>query len=159
MFSDLILDNSKKEGIQDENYQDIYVPRFFIPPINIFSTGHAVDVDYAEIKSVNKAQVCVDDSFLSKSGNPDSESKEMESMGIERSIASDTKCSPDKDAFGTYDGLKKSERYTMTEGLAMKESMERLNESSSQSSSLHLKNRRRSASLRQKYQIHGKFLV
>lgn len=89
MFSDLILDNSKKEGIQDENYQDIYVPMFFIPPINIFSIGHAVE--NAEIKSVNEAQVCVDDSFLPKSETPDSESKGMGSMEIERSIASDKK--------------------------------------------------------------------
>lgn len=107
MFSDLILDNSKKQEIQDENDQDIYVPRFFIPPIPNTSIGHGVDVDYTEIKSGNKTQVCVDDSFLSKSGSPDSESKEMGSLGIERSIASDTKCGPDKDAFGTYDGLKK----------------------------------------------------
>lgn len=67
----------------------------------------------------------------------------MGSMGIKNAIASDKKC----------------ECYAMTEGLAMKESMECLNESSSQSSSLHLKNRRRSASLRQKYQIHGIFLA
>lgn len=158
MFSDLILDNSKKVELQEENNQDIYVPRFFIPPIQIISIGHAVDVEHAEIKSINEAQVCVDDSFLLKSESPDSESKEMGSMGIERSIASDKKCGPDKDAFGTYDGLKKSECYTMTEELAMTESMERSNESSSESSSLHLKNRRRCASLRQKYEIHGIFL-
>lgn len=58
MFSDLILDNSKKEEIHDENDQDKYVPRFIIPPIPIISIGHAVDVEYADIKSVNKAQVC-----------------------------------------------------------------------------------------------------
>nr|XP_034328119.1 protein mono-ADP-ribosyltransferase PARP14 isoform X2 [Crassostrea gigas] len=88
-----IRDNSKKVELQEENDQDIYVPKFFIPPINIFSIGHAVE--NAEIKSVNEAQVCVDDSFLPKSETPDSDSKGMGSMEIERSIASDKKPDPD----------------------------------------------------------------
>lgn len=88
-FKFLLLDNSKKVELQEENDQDIYVPKFFIPPINIFSIGHAVK--NAEIKSVNEAQVCVDDSFLPKSETPDSESKGMGSMEIERSIVSDKK--------------------------------------------------------------------
>lgn len=115
-FKFLLLDNSKKVELQEENDQDIYVPKFFIPPINIFSIGHAVE--NAEIKSVNEAQVCVDDSFLPKSETPDSESKGMGGMEIERSIASDKEPDPDiLDALGTYDGLKMSKCFTLTEGV------------------------------------------
>lgn len=91
MFSDLILENSKKvKKLQEEDDQDIYVPRFFIPPISTLSIVHAVDkdVEYAETKSVNEAQVCVDNSFLSRSESLDSESEVMGDMEIKRSIAS-----------------------------------------------------------------------
>lgn len=119
-------------------------------------------MEYEKIESVNEAQVCVDDSFLSRSESHDSESTIIGSMNIERFIASSKKCDADKD--NITDELKKSECYTIAEGLTMKESMERSNVisvmgSSFQSSSPHMKNFGQSASSRQKYQIHGIFFL
>lgn len=98
---------------------DTYVPRFSIQPIPTPVVGKYVnkDVKYEKIEPVNEAQVCVDDSFLSNSESLDSEFNNE---------------------------LKKSERYTIAEGLTMKESMGRSNVisvmgSSFQSSSPHIK--------------------
>lgn len=87
--SDLFSDNSEKvEKLKEKDDQDIYVPKFFFPPISNRSIVHAVDKEYANVESVNEAQVCVGESFLSKPECLDSESKVMGSMEIERSIAS-----------------------------------------------------------------------
>lgn len=144
--------------------QDTYVPRFSIQPIPTPVVGKYVnkDVKYEKIEPVNEAQVCVDDSFLSNSESLDSESTIIGSMKIDRFITSGKKCDGDKD--NITDELKKSERYTISEGLTMKESMGRSNVisvmgSSFQSSSPHMKNFGRSASSRQKYQIHGIFFL
>nr|XP_034328122.1 protein mono-ADP-ribosyltransferase PARP14 isoform X2 [Crassostrea gigas] len=84
-----IRDNSEKvEKLKEKDDQDIYVPKFFIPLISNRSIVHVVDKEYANVESVNEAQVCVGESFLSKPECLDSESKVMGSMEIERSIAS-----------------------------------------------------------------------
>lgn len=86
----MFLDKSEKFEKLKEEDQDIYVPRFYIPQILTFSTDHAVDKDVedATIESVNEAQACVDESFLSTSESPDSESKVMGDIEIEKSVAS-----------------------------------------------------------------------
>lgn len=86
----MFLDKSEKLEKLKEDDQDIYVPRFYIPPILTFYTDHAVDKDVedATIESVNEAQACVDESFLSTSESPDSESKVMGDIEIEKSDAS-----------------------------------------------------------------------
>lgn len=141
---------------------DTYVPRFSIQLIPTPVVGKYVnkDVKYEKIEPVNEAQVCVDDSFLSNSESLDSESTIIGSMKIDRFITSGKKCDGDKDNITN----ELSERYTIAEGLTMKESMGRSNVisvmgSSFQSSSPHMKNFGRSASSRQKYQIHGIFFL
>lgn len=143
---------------------DTYVPRFSIQLIPTPVVGKYVnkDVKYKKIEPINEAQVCVDDSFLSNSESLDSESTIIGSMKIDRFITSGKKCDGDKD--NITNELKKSERYTIAEGLTMKESMGRSNVisvmgSSFQFSSPHMKNFGRSASFRQKYQIHGIFFL
>lgn len=86
----MFLDKSEQLEKLKEDDQDIYVPRFYIPPILTFSTDHAVDKDVedATIESVNEAQACVDESFLSTLESPDSESKVMGDIEIEKSVAS-----------------------------------------------------------------------
>lgn len=156
--------NEREETLMEVDDPDTYVPRFSIQLIPTPVVGKYVnkDVKYEKIEPINEAQVCVDDSFLSNSESLDSESTIIGSMKIDRFITSGKKCDGDKD--NITNELKKSERYTIAEGLTMKESMGRSNVisvmgSSFQFSSPHMKNFGRSASSRQKYQIHGIFFL